>query len=100
SGGTTADGRNQGRNEGRKKAKMLKKRGGTIEVSDNFVRADMKSRGSSKFKRKNSLRSKARGGATLRGRRGGQTFPSYNNARTKSNLHSWVREDPITGEKQ
>ncbi|CAN0362227.1 unnamed protein product, partial [Ectocarpus fasciculatus] len=53
---------------GRKKAKSVKK---TTEVSDNFVRADLKSRGSSRFKRKGSLRSKARGGSGGRGFGGG-----------------------------
>lgn len=95
---------------GRKKAKPAKK---TTEVSDNFVRADLKSRGSSRFKRKGSGRSKARGGSGGRsfggggrgggGRWGGRGFGGrgggFRDGSSKWGSGIKGREDPVTGEK-
>lgn len=95
---------------GRKKAKPAEK---TTEVSDNFVRADLKSRGSSRFKRKGSLRSKARGGSGGRsfggdgrsggGRWGGRGFGGrrggFRDGKSKWGSGGKDGEDPVTGEK-
>lgn len=83
-------------------------------MSDNFVRMDLKSRGSSRFKRKNSLRDKARGGAGGRGRssdggRGGGRWGvrggGYGNGSgfgSKWGKKDYYKkngfEDPVTGE--
>ena len=80
-------------------------------MSDNFVRMDLKSKGSSRFKRKGSGRNRARGGSG--GRRfeggGGQWAKGGRGYRGNSNLgprsSKWGgkggfgREDPVTGEK-
>lgn len=90
--------------------KLAKK---TTEVSDNFVRADLKSRGSSRFKRKGSGRSKARGGSGGRsfggrggaggGRwgRGGRGFGGgrFGGGGSKWGGGSKGGEDPVTGER-
>ena len=81
----------------------------TSEVSDNFVRADLKSRGSSRFKRKGSGRSKARGGSGGRsfgggGRWGGRGGRGFGGGRFGGGGSKWGRggykgaEDPVTGE--
>ena len=87
----------------------------TSEVSDNFVRADLKSRGSSRFKRKGSGRSKARGGSGGRsfgggrggggGRWGGRGGRGFGGGRFGGGGSKWGgggnkgTEDPVTGEK-
>lgn len=86
------------------------------KVSDNFVRMDLKSKGSSRFKRKNSLRDKAKGGVGGRGRYrggggrsgsgrwagkgggfGGGGFGSKWGAKNDWHKRKGV-EDPVTGE--
>lgn len=91
--------------------KLVKKK--TTEVSDNFVRADLKSRGSSRFKRKGSGRSKARGGSGGRsfggrgggrGGRWGRGGRGFGGGRWGGGGLKWGGgnkggEDPVTGEK-
>lgn len=77
----------------------------TRQVSDNFVRMDLKSRGSSRFKRKGSLRSKARGGAAggSWGRYGRGSYGSKwgrQNGTRGTDRGGWAGgEDPVTGER-
>lgn len=75
-------------------------------MSDNFVRMDLKSRGSSRFKRKGSNRSKARGGSGGRGvggrwssrggRGGGFGSSKWGGGGGRGGSGG---EDPVTGEK-
>lgn len=95
-----------------KKRKQQPASKNTSEVSDNFVRADLKSRGSSRFKRKGSGRSKARGGSGGRsfggrnggGRWGGRGGRGFGGGRFGGGGSKWGggskgAEDPVTGEK-